>query len=87
MQYLWLYLILINALALLLMHRDKKKAIRRQWRIPEAVLLGVALLGGSLGGTIGMTAFHHKTKKAKFSVGFPVILLVQAGILMLWVLS
>jgi len=81
MQYLWYYLLLINALTLLLMHADKKKARRRLWRIPEAVLFGTALLGGSLGGTLGMLFFRHKTKKPLFAIGFPVLLLFHFAVL------
>lgn len=79
MRFFWIYLILINALALLLMHWDKRKAKRHQWRIPEAVLLGSALLGGSLGGMIGMAAFHHKTRKPKFYIGFPLIFILETA--------
>ena len=79
MHYFWTYLILINALALLLMQWDKRKARKHQWRIPEAVLLGTAALGGSLGGMIGMAAFHHKTKKPKFYIGFPLIFVLETA--------
>ena len=79
MQYLWYYLILINAATFLLMLSDKKKARRRQWRTPEAVLFGAAFLGGSLGGTLGMLLFRHKTKHSLFSIGFPVLLLLHLG--------
>ena len=82
MQYLWYYLILINALVFLLMRTDKQKARRRQWRIPEALLLGLSFLGGSLGGTLGMVIFSHKTRKPLFSVGLPVALILHIGILM-----
>ncbi len=56
---------------------DKKKAQKGLWRIPESTLLTVTLLGGSLGSLIGMKAFRHKTRKAKFAIGLPVILLLQ----------
>lgn len=80
MQYLWYYLILINAAAFLLMLSDKRKARRHQWRTPEAVLFGVALIGGSFGGTFGMLLFRHKTKHPLFSIGFPVLFLIHLGI-------
>ena len=85
MQYLWYYLILMNALSVLLMHADKQKAKRRQWRIPEAALLAAAFLGGSLGSTLGMMLFAHKTKKPVFSIGLPLMLLFHVG-LFLWFL-
>lgn len=71
------YLILINALALLLMLADKQKAKRGVWRIPEATLIGVAALGGSIGAIAGMYLFRHKTKHPKFAIGLPLILLIQ----------
>ena len=83
MQYLGYYLLLINAVSFLLMRLDKQKARRRQWRIPEAVLVGSAVLGGSLGGTLGMLVFHHKTKQPLFSIGFPVLLFLHVGVLFL----
>ena len=83
MQYLWYYLILINALAFFLMRADKQKARRRQWRIPEAVLFSAALAGGSLGGTLGMLLCGHKTRKPLFAIGFPVLLFLHLGIF-LW---
>ena len=77
MQYLRYYLLLINALALLLMHIDKRRAREKKWRIREASLLLTAALGGSVGILAGMLVFHHKTKHPKFTLGVPVILAVQ----------
>lgn len=77
MQYLYYYLFIINAAGLLLMLIDKKKAIKNKWRIPEATLLTVGLLGGSLGCTIGMRLFRHKTKKLAFSLGLPLMLCIH----------
>lgn len=71
------YLLLINAAGLLLMLIDKRKAQKRKWRIPEATLITVAALGGSIGSLAGMYLFHHKTRKPKFSVGIPSILIAQ----------
>lgn len=70
-------LLIINAAAFLLMLADKHRARRKQWRIPEAILLLSALLGGSAGSLAGMYVFHHKTRKPKFSVGIPLILTAQ----------
>lgn len=74
---LCLYLLIINALGLLIMLADKEKAKKHLWRIPESTLLTVAALGGSIGCYAGMRLFHHKTRKPKFSVGIPVIFAVQ----------
>lgn len=71
------YLLIINALGLLIMLADKEKAKKHLWRIPESTLLTVAALGGSIGCYAGMRLFHHKTRKPKFSVGIPVIFAVQ----------
>lgn len=75
------YLILVNAAAFVLMFADKQKAIRGQWRIPEKVLLGVAILGGSIGAIAGMYTFRHKTRHGKFKYGLPLILLAQLYLL------
>lgn len=74
---LCLYLLIINALGLLIMLADKEKAKKHRWRIPESTLLTVAALGGSIGCYAGMRLFHHKTRKPKFSIGIPVIFAVQ----------
>ena len=71
------YLSLINAIAFILMLVDKQKAVKKKWRIPEATLMGVAAIGGSIGALAGMYAFRHKTKHTKFTVGIPVILALQ----------
>ena len=81
MDYLLLYLILINATGLLLMLADKRRAVKKRWRIPEATLLFVAVIGGSLGSLIGMYLFRHKTRHLKFSAGLPVILILQVLLL------
>ena len=74
---LLLYLLIINALGLLIMLADKEKAKKHLWRIPESTLLTVAALGGSIGCYAGMRLFHHKTRKPKFYIGVPVIFAVQ----------
>ena len=59
------------------MYIDKRKAKRNEWRIKEGTLMSIALLGGGIGGIIGMYKFRHKTKKLKFTVGFPTIVISQ----------
>lgn len=73
-----MYLIVVNLLAFLCFGIDKQKAKSRQWRISEKTLLGIAVCGGSLGAICGMRAFRHKTQRLKFSLGLPVILVLQA---------
>ena len=74
---LTLYLVIINVITFVIFGVDKYKAIRQEWRIRESTLLGLALIGGSIGGWLAMYIFHHKTKKVKFFVGIPVILAIQ----------
>lgn len=74
---LTLYLLIINASGFLLMLADKYKAKKKLWRIPEATLIGVAVLGGSIGVLAGMYTVRHKTRHLKFTLGVPVILAVQ----------
>lgn len=77
MKYLLVYLLIINAVGFTLMLIDKYKAKKNRWRIPEATLMGVAALGGSIGSLIGMYTVRHKTKHIKFTIGIPVILAMQ----------
>ena len=81
-----LYLIIINAAAFLLMLVDKLKAKQGAWRIPERTLIGAAVLGGSIGAWMGMYLFRHKTKHIKFTLGIPVILVVQLA-LVVWLVA
>lgn len=76
-KYFILYLIIINIIAFVSMYIDKRKAKYGKWRIQEQSLFILALIGGSIGAIIGMYTFRHKTKKLRFSVGFPIILILQ----------
>ena len=71
------YLILINAAGFTLMLVDKWKAKKNRWRIPEATLMTVAALGGSIGSLAGMYLVRHKTQHLKFTWGIPLILALQ----------
>ena len=77
MEILLVYLFTVNALGFALMLMDKEKARRNLWRIPEATLLTVAALGGSLGTLMGMRIFHHKTLHLRFSLGVPSLLMLH----------
>ena len=77
MKLLTYYLLLINAAGFLCMLIDKEKAKKNRWRIPEATLMGIAALGGSLGCIGGMYTFRHKTKHLKFTLGLPILLAIQ----------
>ena len=77
MDILLIYLLIVNAAGFFSMLADKLYAKKKLWRIPEATLLLIAAIGGSLGSLIGMYAVRHKTKHPKFTVGIPVILIGQ----------
>jgi len=76
-----LYLIVLNLVGFFIMLVDKKRAIKNQWRISEKTLIGISLIGGSIGMLAGMSTFRHKTKHKKFTIGIPVILVIQVSIL------
>ncbi len=59
------------------MYVDKVKAIKHQWRVQEKTLIGIALIGGSIGSYLGMHIFRHKTKHPKFYIGIPAILIIE----------
>lgn len=75
------YLLLLNGIAFVLFGVDKLKARKGRWRIPERSLLVVALLGGSIGAWLGIKVWHHKTLHKKFSIGVPLIICLQIGLL------
>ncbi len=86
MELLCLYLVLINAAGFLLMLADKRKAIKKKWRVPEATLMTIAAFGGSLGSFLGMYTFRHKTKHPKFCLGIPALLVLHT-VLVVWIIS
>jgi uncharacterized membrane protein YsdA (DUF1294 family) len=74
------YLLVINAVAFIVYGIDKLKARKGRWRIPEATLLLLAIVGGSVGAWFGMKAWHHKTMHLKFKYGLPAIILLQLAL-------
>ena len=70
-------LTVVNAVAFIVYGIDKYRARNGKWRIPEATLLMLTVVGGSVGAWLGMKAWHHKTRHMKFRYGVPVILLLQ----------
>ena len=80
---IFLYLLIVNAIGFVLMLGDKRMAQKKLWRIPEATLLAMAAIGGSIGSLIGMYTFRHKTKHMKFTLGIPAILALQVAALFL----
>jgi len=83
MKLLLVYLIVINLALFVTMGADKRAARRGGRRVPERTLFALAVIGGAPGGTLGMLAFRHKTRKPMFFIGFP--LLTLALILVLWI--
>lgn len=77
MKFFLIYLLIVNAVGFLLMLTDKHKARKNLWRIPESTLLMAAVLGGSLGCLAGMYTVRHKTRHMKFTLGIPLILILQ----------
>ena len=64
----------------------KWKAQHSKRRIPEATLLGLAVIGGSMGAWLGMRVWHHKTMHKKFQFGIPLIILAQVA-LTIWIIN
>lgn len=76
-----LYLLCVNLLALGITISDKKRAEQNRWRVPERTLLLISLLGGSPAMYITMRAIHHKTRRKKFMIGIPLLLILQCAFL------
>ncbi len=74
------YLLAANLLTFVIYGIDKWKSRHNRWRIPEATLLLLAALGGSIGALLAMRVFHHKTQHKKFRYGVPAILIIQLAI-------
>ena len=74
------YLLAINAIAFIMYGIDKYKAKKAKWRISEATLLLLAVLGGSIGAWMGMKVWHHKTMHKKFKYGIPIIIILQVAL-------
>ena len=79
------YLVVINVVMFFVYGIDKWKAKRSRWRIPEAALLMLAAIGGSVGALLGMYVWHHKTLHKKFKYGVPLILIAQVAVVV-WIM-
>ena len=77
---LYLYLICINMITIAVYGIDKRNAVHGKWRIRVSTLLTLAAAGGSPGALLAMHLFHHKTRKKKFTIGVPLMLLVQIAL-------
>lgn len=83
--YILYYLAAINVITFVVYGIDKLKAKKGKWRIPEATLLLLAIVGGSIGAWCGMKVWHHKTMHKKFKYGIPLIIAVQIGLYLYWI--
>ena len=77
---LFAYIAVVNIITFYLMRVDKQKAIKNQFRIPERTFFLLSILGGALGTYIGMKIFRHKTKHASFTIGMPILILLNLGL-------
>jgi len=82
-----IYLVIINVVTFFVYGIDKWKAKKSLWRIREASLLTLAVLGGSVGAWLGMKVWHHKTQHKKFKYGVPAIIAVQLALLVYILMS
>ena len=76
-----IYLVAINLISFILYGIDKRRSKKSKWRISEKALITTALLGGSVGALLAMKVFRHKTKHKKFTIGVPLILVLQIVLL------
>ena len=83
MDFILLYLLLINALGCLVMIVDKSRARKKMRRISEVNLFTVAAAGGALGELAMMYLVRHKTRHRKFTIGLPLLLSVHI-LLLVW---
>ena len=82
-----IYLVSINVVTFFMYGIDKWKAKKSRWRIRETALLGLAVLGGSIGAWLGMKVWHHKTQHKKFKYGVPAIITVQLALIVFFIIS
>ena len=82
-----IYLVAINIVTFFMYGIDKWKAKNSKWRIRETALLGLAVLGGSIGAWLGMKVWHHKTQHKKFKYGVPAIIIVQLALIVYFIIT
>ena len=80
-KYCLYYLLFINIITFMMYGIDKLKAKKGKWRISEATLLLMAVIGGSIGAWAGMRIWHHKTMHKKFQYGIPAIIIMQISLM------
>ena len=80
---LYIALLFVNIVSFIFYGYDKRQAVREGYRIPEKTLLFWAIIGGAFGAFLGMRIFHHKTRKSKFYITVPVLVILWAGLILL----
>lgn len=80
LKLLLIYITLVSVITFIVFGIDKLKAKKSWWRIPESTLMVLAVIGGSIGALFGMYVFHHKTLHKKFTIGIPMILILQIAV-------
>lgn len=83
-KFILFYLLTINLIGFVIMFIDKSRSIHKEWRVPEKNLIGLSMIGGSIGMLLGMHLFRHKTKHKKFTIGIPFILILQFLLIILY---
>ena len=81
MEKILYYLLLINIISFIVAITDKKRAVKQSWRISESFLMLLSFLGGGVGLLLGLLLCNHKTRKIKFMVGVPIIILIEVIVL------
>lgn len=74
---LLLYILGVNLATFILMGVDKRKSKNQAWRIPERTFWGLSIIGGAIGSLLGMKVYRHKTKHRLFTMGMPIIIIIQ----------
>ena len=72
-----IYILLINVISFILSLTDKHRAINKKWRISENTLLFTAVIGGGVGLLLGLLLSNHKTRRKKFMIGIPIIIVLH----------
>ncbi|MCR5009553.1 MAG: DUF1294 domain-containing protein [Clostridia bacterium] len=76
-HYLLIFFVIWNLIVFLIYGADKRRAVKDKWRIPEKTLMLLALFFGATGAFAGMSVFRHKTQHKKFSIGVPLLMLLN----------
>ena len=77
MRYCYIYLVVINIIAVIVTVHDKSAAQRGAWRVKERTLMLISALGGAPAMYLTMLTIHHKTRKPLFMIGIPVIFIIE----------